>query len=97
MGFLAEESAKAARDAIGLANKYSEAGLSEEVAIKGMALAREEDYNMLKRYIPALRTATDATDAQRILNEAAADGWRLATQEVNSGYGAMEQYGNLLG
>lgn len=97
MGIVYEERKKAVEGAIGLAKAYEKAGLSQELAMKGIALAYQGEYTQLQRYIPALRSASDDTEKMAILQKEMANGFELAKGEAETGAGAMQQFSNLLG
>ncbi len=82
--------------AIGLSTAFEKAGLSQEMAMKGLALAYEGEFTQLNRYIPALRTATTDTEKMAILQEAMANGFEMAKDQAKSQAGQLAQTGNLL-
>jgi len=85
------------RGAIGLAESFADAGLNQETALKGIALAYQGNFTQLQRYIPALRTATDETEKMALLQQAMTDGFKQATDVAKSQVGQMEQFSNILG
>ncbi len=97
MGIVQEKREEALRGSIGLAEAYAKAGLSQETAMKGIALAYEGDFNQLQRYIPALKTAKDETEKMAILQEAMANGFEMAKDKTKTGAGAMVQFSNQVG
>ncbi len=97
MGIVQDKREEALRGSIGLAEAYAKAGLSQETAMKGIALAYEGDFNQLQRYIPALKTAKDETEKMAILQEAMANGFQMAQDKTKTGAGAMEQFSNQVG
>lgn len=50
-------------------------GLEEEAAQKAVAMAMQGSYDMLNRYVPALRTATSESEKAQIVNELFAKGY----------------------
>jgi hypothetical protein len=94
LGVARERMEEAAKGAIGLSRAF---GIDMNTALRGIALAFEGQYTMLNRYIPALRTASDETERQAILQEAMASGFEIATAEAETGTGAMEQLRNAIG
>ncbi len=83
--------------AIGLATAFKDAGLSQELALKGIALAYQGNFTQLQRYIPELRSAKDEAEKMAILQKNMADGFKLAQEETKTGAGAMTQYSNIVG
>ena len=97
MGIAEEKRKEASQGALGLAKAFESAGLTQETALKGIALAYEGEYTQLSRYIPALRTAQTETEKMAILQEAMANGFKMAQDETKTGAGAIRQYQNLVG
>lgn len=97
MGISIDTVGEATRGAIGLAKKFKTVGLSQETAMKGLALAYKGDFTQLQRYIPALRTATSESEKMKIVQEAMADGFRQATDEAKTQTGQMQQLENAVG
>ncbi len=97
MGIASEKRDEALRGSIGLAEAFANAGLSQETAMKGIALAYEGNFTQLQRYIPALQSAKSETDKMAILQKAMADGFEMAKDKAKTGAGALEQYSNLVG
>ncbi|MDX9976773.1 MAG: hypothetical protein RBS16_01935 [Candidatus Cloacimonadales bacterium] len=97
MGIAEEKRQEATKGAIGLAKAFESAGLSQETAMKGIALAYEGEFAQLSRYIPALRSAQSETEQMAILQENMANGFQMAQDETNTGAGAITQYNNLVG
>jgi len=60
------------------------AGVKEEAAIKMIAMARAGDYNMLKRYIPALRSTNDATEQAAILQDFLTKGYAIQAGQLDT-------------
>jgi len=94
MGVMAEDLEEATKGAIGLSKSLD---LDLKTAMKMHTLAMDKDYTMLQRYLPSLKTAKDEAEKMAIVKRAEANGWKLATSEVDTGYGALEQYNNLAG
>jgi hypothetical protein len=82
------------KGAIGLSKAF---GLDLQSSMKMVALAGEGQFEMLGRYIPAIRTAT--TDAQKmaIVNQAMATGFRIAQEETTTISGAFTSLKNAIG
>ncbi len=85
------------RGSIGLAAAFQKAGLSQETAMKGIALAYQGNFEQLQRYIPALRSAKDESEKMTILQEAMTKGFIQATEGAKTNAGQMEQLSNLTG
>lgn len=94
MGLGAQQSARAARNAIALAEAF---GINAQSAIRYTAALEQGDTTMLNRYIPTLRNIEDETkraaEAQRIL----AGAFDTATAAAQAGLGPARQLGNNLG
>ena len=82
---------KATKMAIGLA-----AATGRDVRSMSMyiALAQQGEFTMLRRYIPALRSTTDATEQLRIITEFAARGFKIAEAQAETASGAITQMRN---
>lgn len=85
------------QDSIGLAELFAASGLSQETAMKGLALARQGDYTQLQRYIPALKNANTEAEKQAILNDITAKGFDLAQKNAESYQGRLTQMKNAYG
>jgi len=88
---------EATQGAIGLASAFKDAGLSQELALKGIALAYQGNFTQLQRYIPELRSAKTEAEKMAILQRNMADGFKLAQEETKTGAGAIIQYTNIVG
>lgn len=79
---------QATRMAIGLA-----AATGRDVKSMSMyiALAQQGEFTMLRRYIPALRSTTDATEQLRIITEFAANGFKIAEAQAETTSGSFAQ------
>lgn len=84
---------KATRMAIGLA-----AATGRDVRSMSMyiALAQQGEFTMLRRYIPALRSTTDATEQLRIITEFAARGFEIAEAKAETASGSIKQMWNAI-
>jgi hypothetical protein len=82
---------KATKMAIGLA-----AATGRDVRSMSMyiALAQQGEFTMLRRYIPALRSTTDATEQLRIITEFAARGFEIAKAKAETASGSLKQMWN---
>lgn len=94
MGILTEDLEEATKGAIGLSKGFN---LDLTMAMKMHTLATQGDFNMLQRYIPALRQAETEAEKMAIVKKAEADGWAVATEEVKTGFGILEDYSNTIG
>jgi len=92
-GVLPEEINKTVERAIGLAKAFEVAGLSQEVALKGLA----GNISVLTRYIPALKGVKDEQEQINILNEAAGKGFKIAKDEAETYAGQLQQLRNVSG
>jgi len=79
---------QATRMAIGLA-----AATGRDVKSMSMyiALAQQGEFTMLRRYIPALRKTTDATEQLQIITEFCARGFKIAEAQAETTSGSLKQ------
>lgn len=84
----------ATKGAIGLSKAL---GIDMQSALKMVVLAQNEEYTMLQRYIPALRSATTNAEKAAIVQKTLADGFELAKVEAQTGTGQMQQLSNTWG
>lgn len=63
-------------------------GLEEAAAQKAVAMAMQGSYEMLNRYVPALRTATSDTEKAQIVNDLFARGYEQQKDLLNTTGGA---------
>jgi len=96
MGVAVDKTEEATKGAIGLAEKFKKAGLGQETALKGVALAYQGNFSQLERYIPALRNAETEAEKMAILQEEMASGFDLATEAAKTQAGQIQQTGNAL-
>ena len=85
---------EAVRGAIGLAKAFEIAGLSQEAALKGIALAYQGEWSQLQRYIPALRETQSETERLTILQNEMAKGFKMAQDETKTSAGSMQAFAN---
>jgi len=85
---------KATKDAIGLSAAL---GIDLTAAMKMVALAGEGDYNMLNRYVPALKVTKDATEKAAIATKLFSDGYQIALTQAKEGMGPLTQLENAWG
>ena len=97
MGVAINKVDEATRGAIGLAQSFEKAGLGQETALKGIALAYQGNFSQLERYIPALRAAETEAEKMAILQEEMAKGFDLATAAALDSGGQMQQLENTYG
>ena len=97
MGVSIDKVDQATRGAIGLTAQFKDAGLSQELALKGIALAYNGNFTQLQRYIPALRSLKTPTEKITLLQSLMAKGFEQAKDEAKTSAGQMEQFGNLVG
>jgi hypothetical protein len=91
LGVTSNKLEQATRMAIGLA-----AATGRDVRSMSMyiALAQQGEFTMLRRYIPALRATTDATEQLQIITEFAAAGFEIAKAKAETASGAIQQMKN---
>jgi hypothetical protein len=63
-------------------------GMEEAAAQKAVAMAMQGNYELLQRYVPALRKTTDETEKARIVNELFAAGYEQQKGLLNTTGGA---------
>lgn len=97
MGVANGEVNQTVQDSIGLAELFVDSGLSQETAMKGLALAQNGNYTQLQRYIPALREATSEEEKAAILKEITAKGFAMAEKNAASYQGRLTQMKNAYG
>ena len=93
-GLTADQSKKAAQDAIGLSKAF---GVDLQAAIKATTNAEQGNYDMLNRYLPAVKNAKDETEKAAIAQEQLKNAFNLATAEAETGSGTQQQYKNAIG
>jgi hypothetical protein len=94
MGIQNEQLNEASKGAIGLSKAF---GIDLASSMKMVALANEGEFNMLARYIPALRSATTEAEKNAIVQEAMAKGFDAAKAEAETFTGRLEQLKNIQG
>lgn len=94
LGIQTEQIKGATQAAIGLSEAL---GIDQTMAMRAVANANEGQFEVLQRYLPALKTATDDTEKLAIVNEAAAKGFALAKSQTQTYAGAMAQLWNAVG
>ena len=97
MGIAVNKVDEATRGAIGLSQSFEKAGLGQETALKGIALAYQGNFEQLQRYIPSLRKAETEAEKMAILQEEMAKGFDLATAAALDSGGQMQQLENTYG
>ena len=80
LGVQTKKLGEAARAVIALKS----VGLQEEAAQKAVAMAMQGSYDMLNRYLPALRMTKDETEKARIVNEFFAKGYAQQKDVLNT-------------
>lgn len=72
-------------------------GVDLAQGVKMAVMAQSGQYEMLNRYVPALRTANSESEKAAIVSKLYADGLAIAKTEAETGMGAMIQLTNTLG
>jgi hypothetical protein len=80
LGVETSQLAQAAKATIALKS----AGMEEAAAIKAVAMAQAGNFQMLSRYIPALRNATSETEKAALVNDFFAKGYQQQKDELNT-------------
>jgi len=94
LGVSTDKVEEATKMAIGLATAT---GRDVQSMAMYIALAQQGEFTMLRRYIPALRSTTDATEQMRIITEFAARGFKVAQSQTASFAIGLVQLKNLWG
>jgi KaiC/GvpD/RAD55 family RecA-like ATPase len=94
MGITNSQLEDATKGAIGLSKGF---GIDLNTSMKLVANAAMGNYAALTRYIPELKTATTEAEKNRIVNEAMAKGFDIATAQAKTTTGQLEQMNNLMG
>jgi hypothetical protein len=97
LGISSNQIQEATEGAIGLAERFSEVGLSQKNAMKGIALAYEGNFTQLQRYIPALRSAETEAEKMALLQKNMSEGFLLAVDSAKTSEGQIIQYQNAVG
>lgn len=84
----------ATKKAIGLA---AATGRDVQSMAMYIALAEQGEFTMLRRYIPALRSTTDATKQLQIITEFSARGFKIAEAQAKTTSGGLKQLWNVIG
>ena len=93
-GLSAEQAQQATKDAIGLSKAF---GVDLQAAIKATTNAQQGNYDLLNRYIPSVKNATDETQKAAIAEDALAKAFEVATAQGNTARGEQQQLNNLWG
>jgi len=94
MGATSENVGDVTKNAIALSKAFD---IDMNTALRSSISALDENYSMLTRYIPALREANSESEKTAVYQKAVADGWKIATGELKTGYGALEDFSNTIG
>ena len=93
-GLTAEQSKDATRDAIGLSKAF---GVDLQAAIKATTNAQQGNFDMLNRYVPAVKNATGEVAKQEAANKALSAAFEVATAETETAAGVQTQLQNAIG
>ena len=94
MGVSAEKIGLASKEAIGLSKAMD---INLKSAMKAVARARQDDFAMLERYIPEIRSATTATDKNAVATKKLGEFFELAMAEAQTLGGIWTQVSNAMG
>ncbi len=94
LGLTADSIGDTTKMAIGLATAMK---MDLVTAMRYTALAMQGEYTILRRYIPALRQATGATEQMAIVQRVANSGWEQAQAEARTTIGQLIQLKNTIG
>ena len=94
LGIMPDKLEEATKGTIGLSRAL---GLSQDAAARYIALAMQGDYQVLQRYIPALKLASTEAEKMRIVQELMARGFKQAQEETKTSIGQWKQLKNALG
>jgi hypothetical protein len=84
-------------DAVKAVSALTRAGVSAEAAERAIALAYEGNFEMLNRYIPALRGVRDETEKARIVNEFLTKQFEAQKEDINTISGQWKTLKNAVG
>ncbi len=93
-GLSAEAAKQATKDAIGLSKAF---GVDLQAAIKATVNAQQGNYDMMNRYMPAVKNAATETEKAAIAERQLAAAFLVAQEEANTASGAYLQYQNTIG
>ncbi len=94
LGVRTDRLKEATRMVIGLS---AATGRDTSTMVMATAAVMEGSTELLQRYIPALRTTTDATEKMRLVMAFAADGFLIAKDRAKTTRGALVQMWNMIG
>tara|TARA_R100000750_G_scaffold58820_1_gene46804 strand:+ start:92 stop:1531 length:1440 start_codon:yes stop_codon:yes gene_type:complete len=94
MGVTNDKLEESTKGAIGLSKAF---GIDMTASMKMVALAQQGEFEMLARYIPALRQATTEAEKQVIVQTAMANGFKMAEAELDTMSGQMEAFKGVVG
>jgi len=94
MGVTNDKLEEATKGAIGLSKAF---GIDMTASMKMVALAQQGEFEMLARYIPALRQATTEAEKQTIVNKAMANGFKIAEAELDTLSGQFKALKGVVG
>jgi len=94
MGLNSKQAKQATKDAIGLSKAF---GIDTTAAIKAVTAAQLGDFNMLNRYIPALRSVKDETKKAAMARDLLNQSFKVAKAETATLAGATIQMQNAIG
>ena len=93
LGVQADKLEEAAKATIALKS----VGMEEAAAQKAVAIAMQGSYDLLQRYVPALRTAKDETEKARIVNDLFARGYAQQRALLGTVSGAWAAFKGRIG
>lgn len=93
-GLSADESKRATQDAIGLSKAF---GIDVTAAIKATTNAQQGNFDLLNRYIPAVKNTKDETEKAAVAQRALADAFEIAKAEALTSIGVEQQLNNAIG
>lgn len=93
-GLTAEASKEAAKDAIGLSKAF---GIDLTAAIKATTNAQQGNFDMLNRYVPAVKNAKGEVEKQAAAEIALANAFEIARAETKTSIGVEIQLQNAIG
>lgn len=94
MGLQVEQIEEATKGAIGLSKAFN---LDMKMAMRAVSAAMQGQTELLTRYIPQLRGVEDQAERVAIVQQAMADGFKLAEAEADTTAGKIAQLKNAFG
>lgn len=93
MGVSSREMDQVVRGAVGLSRTF---GIGQQQAIQAVTNALDGNFTQLQRYVPAIQNADTEAEKMAATQRAMADGFEIASREVDTLAGRTAQYQNAI-